>query len=379
MQTETDVLIIGGGIAGCIAAISLSEQYKVTLIDKLSEPKERIGECLAPAARRILKQLGLNPELHHISSEKDVHLVNLGTTSYWGSSHPHIVDHLRNPDGFGWYLNRKAFEIYLRKEVEKRGVQCIWPTQLYSTLFKDNKWLVKVKNGLHTQGNITMDIQANFVIDSSGRSSVFTRKQGIKRSHTDKLISCWATMPDFEANKMGIISSCKNGWWYTSPLPNNKRVLAFQTDSDLLELSKIRTNESFIELTKSNKEISALLKNHESTIQYKGIVSANSTRLNQVTGPQWAALGDAAISFDPLSSQGMFNAMANAMQLSGLIKAHNLIHHPTANTVRTFNEVYTYQIDQVWNHFLNHKHIFYRQEQRWINAPFWQRRHEIAL
>ena len=49
-------MIVGGGIAGCIAAISLIEFYEVTLIDKLAIPKEKIGESLAPAAQRILKK-----------------------------------------------------------------------------------------------------------------------------------------------------------------------------------------------------------------------------------------------------------------------------------------------------------------------------------
>jgi 2-polyprenyl-6-methoxyphenol hydroxylase-like FAD-dependent oxidoreductase len=56
---KTDILIIGGSIAGCIAAISLIDTYHVTLIDKLSEFKERIGESLVPAAQRILKHFGL--------------------------------------------------------------------------------------------------------------------------------------------------------------------------------------------------------------------------------------------------------------------------------------------------------------------------------
>jgi len=56
-------LIVGGGIAGCIAAISLIEFYEVTLIDKLAIPKEKIGESLAPAAQRILKKLNLLDDL----------------------------------------------------------------------------------------------------------------------------------------------------------------------------------------------------------------------------------------------------------------------------------------------------------------------------
>ena len=139
---ETDVLIIGGGIAGCIAAIALAPFYSVSLIDKLAEPPERIGECLAPAARRILKQLDL------LKGLEEGHLQNLGTQSYWGSNQLQIVDHLRNPDGFGWYLNRRAFESYLRKSVIDRGVNTLWPFQLKSCSYQNQFWkvLVQAKN-----------------------------------------------------------------------------------------------------------------------------------------------------------------------------------------------------------------------------------------
>ena len=97
-ELKTDILIIGGGIAGCIAAISLVDFYQVTLIDKLAEPQERIGESLAPAAQRILKELDLLDDLENKIGS--LYQNNLGMQSYWGSSQSQIVDHLRNPDGF---------------------------------------------------------------------------------------------------------------------------------------------------------------------------------------------------------------------------------------------------------------------------------------
>jgi 2-polyprenyl-6-methoxyphenol hydroxylase-like FAD-dependent oxidoreductase len=108
---ETDILIIGGGIAGCIAAISLVDSHRVILIDKLLEPKERIGESLAPTAQRILKQLNLLEGLEKGIAHEKIYQQNIGMQSYWGSNQVHIVDHLRNPDGFVKSLNRKAFEM----------------------------------------------------------------------------------------------------------------------------------------------------------------------------------------------------------------------------------------------------------------------------
>src|SRR5207245_744542 len=46
------------------------------------------------------------------------------------------------------------------------------------------------------------------------------------------------------------------------------------------------------------------------------IFAANSSRLDRLAGKNWLAVGDAAMAFDPLSSQGVYNAL-----MSGLLAA----------------------------------------------------------
>ena len=369
---KTDILIIGGGIAGCIAAISLVDTYNVVLIDKLNEPNERIGESLAPAAQRVLKQLdliqGMDDVIFH---DEPLYFKSMGIKSYWGSEQLHIVDHLSNPDGSGFNLNRKAFEVYLRAAAIKRGVECIWPAKLDSHAYEDLHWHIIAKDDKRK----TYNISAQFVIDATGRQSHFVRKLGIKRHYIDKLMACWITMPDHQQNKMSVISACENGWWYSAVVPNNKRVLAFHTDSDLMDRNTIQSNDSFVALAQSNQVISAILEKSGNDIELQGIVAANSSCSQQVTGQQWAALGDAAISFDPLSSQGMFNAMASALQLKSLIRQFDIVDKLDKKKMQQFETAYTQQINHIWLHYLNHKSIFYQQEMRWKSSLFWKRRH----
>ena len=360
-ESKTQITIIGGGIAGCIAAISLVDDFEVILIDKLKEPKDRIGESLAPAAQRILRELNL---CQNLSSELEQKLYrkNLGMQSYWGSDQVYFVDHMRNPDGLGLNLDRKEFEVYLRFVAQQHGVHCLWGSRFYSTEYKNNSWNLIIKSDTETHS-----IQSELVIDATGRQSLFARSQGIERTHYDKLIACWMSLPNTLENQMSTISASRNGWWYSAVIPNNKRVIAFQTDSDLYEKSQFKSIEALLELSKENTHISAILDSSPvDTIDFHGVTAANSTKLNQVAGNQWVAIGDAAISFDPLSSQGMFNAMASAMQLKHLITqlgfGEELSRH------------YSHQIDSIWQRYLDHKNIFYRQELRWRNSEFWKRR-----
>lgn len=358
-ELTTDIVIIGGGIAGCIAAISLVEDFNVVLIDKLVEPKERIGESLAPAASRILRELDLLDAFE--SQFGSTFQQNMGMQSYWGSDQVHLVDHLRNPDGFVKSLNRKAFESFLRKSAEKRGVHCLWDTKLLGSA-RENKWKVEVKQGEDSARTIS----AAFVIDASGRQAHFARNLGIKRQVEDKLIACWMTIPNTRENTMSTISSSENGWWYSAVVPNNKRVIAFHTDADLVAKHELKSTESLLKIADENKQIKDLLTDQRDAIIFHGTVAANSTKLEQVVGDHWAALGDAAVSFDPLSSQGMFNAMASAMQLRDLIKRYQFGSE--------LGEIYSNQINQIWTHYLNHKRTFYGAEMRWRDREFWGRR-----
>ena len=44
------------------------------------------------------------------------------------------------------------------------------------------------------------------------------------------------------------------------------------------------------------------------------VVAANSSRLDCVSGRGWLAVGDAAMAFDPLSSQGLVQALASGIR-----------------------------------------------------------------
>ncbi|WP_428740518.1 NAD(P)/FAD-dependent oxidoreductase [Tenacibaculum sp.] len=371
-NSTTDILILGGGIAGCIAAISLVKDYNVTLLDKQLEPVDRIGESLAPAAQRILKELNLL-ENESDAVKQSIFRNNLGMQSYWGSNQLQIVDHMRNPDGFSKNLNRKNFEHYLRTVATERGVNCIWGTRLFTSSYEDNYWKIITKSD-NVKNRITHTIYTKFVIDATGKQSHFAKSLGIKRLQYDNLISCWMSLPNTQENTMSTIISDELGWWYSSVTPNNQRIVAFQTDTDLVNRNTFKHLDTFLPFAKEYKLIQPLIESNKANIKFHGTTSANSTRLEQVAGKQWIALGDAALSFDPLSSQGMFNAMANAMQVQKLLRNFNFIEDLDSEKLEQFNAVYNHQINQVWNHYIQHKNFFYTTETRWKDAPFWKRR-----
>jgi len=371
----TEILILGGGIAGCIAAIALSDIYKVTLVDKLEHPIDKVGESLAPATQRIFNVLGLSlkdPEYDKI------YLDNLGMQSYWGSEQVQIVDHLRNPDGLSKSVDRKKLACYLRKEAENKGISCFWGFRLYSNSYLEKTWEVTCKSD-NKKKRSTVVFTTNFIIDATGRNAHFAKSIGIKRTTHDALISCWITLPNTDKNTMSTIISDEFGWWYSAVIPNKKRVISYQTDADIFDKSTFKNYHSFRKLLETNSTIRKYVHNKENQIEFHGVVSANSTKLNIASGKQWIALGDAALSFDPLSSQGMLNAMANAIQASELLRKFNIAKSYNSEKMETFSNIYTSQIESIWKHYIKHKNLFYSAESRWEKATFWNRRQQKAI
>ena len=69
MKSEgTDVIVVGGGVAGCAMAYALANDGRdVTVIERdLSEPDRIVGELLQPGGLNTLKELGLEGKLSNV-------------------------------------------------------------------------------------------------------------------------------------------------------------------------------------------------------------------------------------------------------------------------------------------------------------------------
>ena len=355
---NTQIVILGAGIGGCIAALALAPFYSVVLVDQQIEPQARVGECLAPAAGRILHKLGLLDLL------TEGHLNSHGLLSYWGSEIPTLVDQLANPDGHGWYLNRQLFEQQLRQRVQRRGITCIWPASFRNSEQQVNGWVLDIQHN-----DKPIQLHSQLVIDATGRHSRFARALGISRHNLDQQLSVWLTALVKVRKHISVLSSVPEGWWYSAPLPElpyvgarvvdaeqpegQARLFALQMQAGQFDKNLSLSSAAFLQAAAKAPGLNTLVQQIIlGTETLHGVVAANSSKLQQGCGEGWFAIGDAALSFDPLSSQGIFNAMATAMQLADLLMEHGLKHKDTA-------ALYQAQLDSIWQHYLTHKNHYY--------------------
>src|SRR5437763_2743035 len=101
--------------------------------------------------------------------------------------------------------------------------------------------------------------------------------------------------------------------------------------------------------------------------------AASSQRLERMTGDGWLAVGDAATTFDPLSSQGIFKGLR-----SGIIASYAIGDYFKGSTSSL--EKYEAIMASEFEAYLETRSAYYGQEQRFADSPFWQRRHnQITL
>ncbi|GLQ98999.1 NAD(P)/FAD-dependent oxidoreductase [Dyella mobilis] len=365
MELEADVLVVGAGPAGCTTALNLASSMRVLVVDKVSNPGMRIGECLPAAANRLLQDMRLYDSF--IAQE---HLPYRTMRSAWGGSALLEQDEMRNLDGHGWYLDRQRFDIWLREMAVQRGVAVIDETTVreFGRAGDNKSWCITLERG----GRPLM-ARAKFVVDASGRRAVVGRRLGARYGRRDRLTCGWIygtdTVPASDQIGGGELHAESEGWWYTSPLPRHGRILAFYTDADLPAARSLRSRQQLLRRAHDYAPLARYLVDCGfQAAEHHGVCAAHSVIQENVVDSAWLAVGDAAMAVDPLSSMGLFNALYTG--LSGA----NAIYRCHASDDNASFENYREQLNSIWRLYTEHLAGCYRLESRWQHLPFWRRR-----
>ena len=363
-----DVGVIGGGPAGATAATTLARSgLRVLLVDDACRPVFKVGEGLPPAAAPLLCDLGVSPHL-----DADGHLRSHGNDSAWGGPQLQSTSFLRDPNGPGWHLDRARFDASLR-EVARRAGACVRTSiRVRSATCSSLGWLLTLDgNGSETRAS------ASWVIDCTGRRSSVARANGAVRVKDDRLVASVARFTPARDRSCGdvdsttLVEAAPHGWWYTALVPAHQRIVVYLTDATDPTAIQSRTTDGFALLLKQSRHIQARLADHGYIIAARPtLVAADTSRLTCPAGDRWVAAGDAALAFDPLSSQGILTALYSGMRAAQAVSAH------LAGDCHAI-PAYTERIDAVYTAYLDHRRRYYGYERRWPRHEFWRSRREI--
>jgi hypothetical protein len=118
-----------------------------------------------------------------------------------------------------------------------------------------------------------------------------------------------------DGDRRTLVEAVADGWWYTALLPSWDRVAAFLTNADLADRRALLSAQGFVARLRQTRHVSAVLSRGAYRVgtRPRG-ADARSHRLDRFIGSGWVAVGDAATAFDPLSSQGILNALYTGLR-----------------------------------------------------------------
>ena len=356
-----DAVVVGGGPAGAGAAIALARAgASVVLLERAVVAKEVLGESLPPSANAALERLGLAGRM-----ASDGHQASAGHLSAWGSDELAEVDYVCQPFSCGWHIDRSSFEAALLESARAAGVIVRRGVSVQTCATGVRGCVVRARGA----DNESATFDARWVVDCSGRASVVARAHGAQRRRGDRLcavvrlLGAAATCQD--ADDRLLLESSSNGWWYTTRCPGGRAVI-FMTDADLPAARQARDREGWRALVRGTTHVRSFVERGDYLVapSRARAVDASTARLDAMVGPGWIAVGDAAISHDPLSSQGILQA------LGGGIHAARALIDGRPSALRSYEEQLCAGFT-TYRRLLNH---YYDQEQRWPESPFWRRR-----
>jgi len=359
---DFDVVIAGAGPGGAATALTLAREGRRVLLVDAATKAFRVGEGLPPSTRSLLQELGV---LERFLA--DGHRISYGNLSAWGSPQLRCNDFLRQLQGHGFQLDRCRFDDLLRTAACEAGVTLRRDTRLDVLQYHpETGFLLR----LITAGRVS-SARCRWLVDAGGRRSRIARGQGSLRLATDRLTAFYTVLRSGENSDHDgrtWLEATPDGWWYSALLPSSGRLIAYLTDLDLADKRKLLSLKGFAEHLAQTRHLQTLCARHRYVIRDRPQgMDASSARLDQFTGAHWLAVGDAAVSFDPLSSQGIANALYTGIRAGQSI---NAAENGTADAL----EAYAAHLGEIYQAYLQNRRYFYTLETRWTGSPFWQRR-----
>jgi flavin-dependent dehydrogenase len=312
----------------------------------------RVGETLPPIIRTKLKDLGVWERFLACDP-----LESYGIRSAWETSAPEHQDFLRNPYGCGWHVDRARFDGMLASAAAEAGAElmvsaCVRSCQRTA----GDQWEIEV-----AQGATMLTLTGRRLVDATGRRALLASRLGTQTDVVDHLVGVVALAPHQEAERWTLIEAMESGWWYSAPLPGGRTVFAFMTDADLWKAANWADLLRSAPLTSQRAGSAGVPSPTE-------IVSAGSLIRQPVAGPDWIAIGDAALAFDPLSGQGVLNSMETGTQSACAIERH---FNGDSDSLAEYQN----WVEKIHQDYLDLRHRFYGRVRRWSStSPFWKRR-----
>ena len=323
MKKEVDVLVIGAGPSGSVAAAILNKAgVSVQVVEKMKFPRFVIGESLLPRCMEALEEAGLLEAVKAKGFQRKdgAKFVMEGKICDFNFSHQYT-----HGWQWTWQVPRADFDKTLADECERMGVSISYETEVTGIEILEDHSIITVKG---STGNMET-IKAKFIIDGSGYGRVIPRLFGLERPSSlppRKAVFCHVTDPRrsdaFEPNRIVVYVHQPKTWIWVIPFSNGNTSLGFVGDPAFFDQYKGTLKEQYQGLLAAEPEIAARFEQAEMIWDEPKMLQSWSVTTDVFYGKGFVLTGNVTEFLDPIFSSGVTLATVSAQMAAGLVIRH---------------------------------------------------------
>lgn len=311
VRQQCDVLVIGGGPAGCTVAPFLVEKgYKVVVLERARHPRFHIGESLLPANLPLFERMGIADEVKAIGMVKPGaefvcpergRAQEFYFAEAWDKSMP-----------YAYQVKRAEFDHILVQNARRKGAQVHEGCKARSVAFLADQQVEVTAQDEHGNEQVW---QARFLVDASGRDTFLANRFQIKHrnpKHNSSAIYghfSGARRHTGEAEGNITIFWFEHGWFWFIPMTNDVTSVGMVTWPYYMKTKGERSLEQFLmdgiaqcPALAERLKAASLVNEVEATGNFSYVSERNH-------GANYVMLGDAYAFIDPVFSSGVLLAM----------------------------------------------------------------------
>jgi flavin-dependent dehydrogenase len=302
---EYDVIIAGGGPAGCTAATLLCQYgYKVLILERGQHPRFHIGESMMPQIEPIMNRLGID----------------------WGQGNLRKsgADFIHEPSGKSLYFplqgQYQTFQIE-RSEFDHKMFNHALAEDAEGHQNEKVTAVVCDEEAVHVTSS-SGSYKGRYFIDATGRSALMGRKfasvNRIKNLGKLALYQHYQLVDNPEVEELFAMGNVKIllvdiGWLWVIPLIGKRLSIGLVVQNQAK--TELVRDELFEHYVNSSPLLTQFLKDSTTLSPIQAEADFSYTN-NRRYGARYACCGDAAGFLDPVFSSGFFFALKTAEMIA---------------------------------------------------------------
>jgi len=316
---QTDVLVIGAGPAGTVAASIINKAgFSVKVVEKQKFPRFVIGESLLPKCMEPLEEAGFLEAVKAkgFQEKYGAKFVRDGRICDFNFS-----ENFTPGKTWTWQVPRAEFDKTIADELEKQGVTVEYETGVTGIIFNGSNSVTTIED---KNGN-KREINARFIVDASGYGRVIPRLFNLDRpSDLPLRKTLFVHMEDpnrtqaHEPNRITIVLHMRDVWIWIIPFSNGSTSVGFVGSPEFFDRFSGDANEQFRQMILSEPELKSRFEN--STFLFEPVtLSGWSVTTEKFFGDGFILTGNVTEFLDPVFSSGVTLAMVSSQTAAHLV------------------------------------------------------------